>query len=76
MGMMNLLLEMSNSDRCCPAVPGDHGWNHSGESWMGNGGRTGEEEDNTLGMTQKVSITTTTTTERRESNGVRNETGH
>ncbi len=45
MGMMSLLLVMSNSDRCCPAVPGDRGWNHYGGFWMGNGGRTGEEED-------------------------------
>ncbi len=34
MGMLRLLLVMSNSDRCCPTVPGDRGWNHCGESWM------------------------------------------
>ncbi len=26
-------------------VPGDRGWNHSRESWMSAGGRTGNEED-------------------------------
>ncbi len=42
---MILLRVMSKSDRCCPTVPGDRGWNHSGESWMSTGGRTGDEED-------------------------------
>ncbi len=45
MGMMILLRVMSRSDRWYPSVPGDRGWNHSGESWMSAEGRTGDEED-------------------------------
>ncbi len=56
MGMMILLQVMSRSDRGYPSVPGDRGWNHRGESWTGAGGQTEDErEENTLGMTQKVS---------------------
>ncbi len=49
MGMMSLLLVMSNSDRSCPAVPGDPGWE------MEDGQAKRRTEDNMLGMTQKVS---------------------
>ncbi len=50
MGMMRYLQGMSNSERCCTTVPGDRGWNHCGESWKGNGGRTGDEEDRGRGQ--------------------------
>ncbi len=53
MGMMKLLWGMSSSDRWYPSVPGDRGWKPPRGilDWCL---RT-EDEDNTLGMTQRVS---------------------
>ncbi len=50
MGMLRLLLVRSNSDRCCPTV-GNPGWDMED----GQAKRRTEDEDNMLGMTQKVS---------------------
>ncbi len=57
MDMMKLLWVMSRSDRWYPSVPGDRGWNHRRESWTEcwRKDRRTEDEDNMLGMTQKVS---------------------
>ncbi len=76
MGMMILLRVMSRSDRWYPSVPGTTAGSpgleqedvyHRGESGTGAGGRMDDDEDNTLGMTQKVSERFTITQSRERS---------